>query len=74
MTTNKKIRNKFPPGWTERRVRQVIAHYDRQNDDEAIAEDERRVRQAQTTMRVPSALVGKVRNLIAQHQQKRRSA
>jgi len=71
---SKKIRNKFPSGWDDRRVRQVIAHYDRQSDDEAIAEDERRVRQAQTTMRIPAELIGKVRNLIAQHQQKRRSA
>jgi len=71
---SKQTRNKFPPGWNERRVKKVIAHYDRQGDDKAIAEDVARVKRAQTTMRVPSALVGKVRNLIAQHQQRRRSA
>ena len=30
----------LPPGWTESRVRDVIAHYESQSDDEAIAEDE----------------------------------
>lgn len=30
----------FPPGWDEDRVRKVIAHYEHQTDEEAIAEDE----------------------------------
>jgi hypothetical protein len=28
---------KFPPGWDEDRVRQVIAHYESQGDDEQFA-------------------------------------
>jgi hypothetical protein len=71
---SKPTKNRFPPGWNEGRVKKVVAHYDRQSDDKAIAEDSARVKRTQTTMRVPSALVGKVRNLIAQHQQRRRSA
>ena len=30
----------YPPGWDEKRVRAVIAHYDRQSEDEAVAEYE----------------------------------
>ena len=33
-------KNRFPPGWDERRVREVIDHYDNQTADEAFAEDE----------------------------------
>jgi len=32
--------SKFPPGWDEDRVRRVLEHYERQSDDEAVAEDE----------------------------------
>jgi len=30
----------FPPGWNEARVRRVLAHYEAQSDEEAVAEDE----------------------------------
>lgn len=32
--------NKFPPGWDEARVRRVLAHYEHQAEEEAVAEDE----------------------------------
>ena len=32
--------SKFPPGWDENRVREVLAHYETQTEDEAVAEDE----------------------------------
>jgi hypothetical protein len=32
--------SKFPKGWDEDRVRQVLAHYESQSEEEAIAEDE----------------------------------
>jgi hypothetical protein len=32
--------DKFPPGWDEARVRKVLAHYEEQTEDEAVAEDE----------------------------------
>ena len=32
--------NEFLPGWDEERVQSVIAHYDQQTEDEAVAEDE----------------------------------
>ncbi|MCP5111924.1 MAG: hypothetical protein GY953_13935 [bacterium] len=32
--------NKFPPGWDEGRVQRLLAHYEAQTDEEAVAEDE----------------------------------
>ncbi len=32
--------SKFPPGWDEERVEQVLAHYASQSEVEAVAEDE----------------------------------
>ena len=32
--------NTFPPGWDEKRVQRVLAHYESQTEGEAIAEDE----------------------------------
>jgi hypothetical protein len=31
---------KFPSGWNEKRVRKVLAHYENQTEDEAVAEDD----------------------------------
>lgn len=59
---------KFPPGWDEERVRKVLAHYEEQTEDEAVAEDEAAFEsQDQTTMEIPNELVPAVRELIAQH-------
>jgi len=30
----------LPPGWNEDRVHRVLTHYERQTEDEAVAEDE----------------------------------
>jgi hypothetical protein len=38
--TKKAKTQKFPPGWNEERVRKVLAHYENQSEDEAVAEDE----------------------------------
>jgi hypothetical protein len=60
---------RFPPGWDEERVRKVLAHYEEQTEDEAVAEDEAAFEdQDQTTMEIPNELVPVVRELIAQHQ------
>lgn len=32
--------SEFPAGWDEDRVRRVLAHYEQQTEEEAIAEDE----------------------------------
>lgn len=63
--------NKFPPGWDEDRVKRVLAHYEEQSEEEAVAEDEAAYEaQDQTVMEVPLDLVPAVRDLIA----KRKSA
>ena len=57
----------FPPGWDEERVRRVIEHYERQSDEEAVAEDEAAYEDpGQTMMGVPKKLVPAVRRLLAQ--------
>ena len=61
--------SKFPPGWDEERVRGVLAHYEEQTEEEAVAEDEATFEdQTQTVMEIPNELVPFVRELIAKHQ------
>ncbi|MHB8143859.1 MAG: hypothetical protein ACYDGX_09420 [Thermoleophilia bacterium] len=56
----------FPPGWDEARVKRVLAHYEAQSEEEAVAEDEAAYEaQDQTVMEVPTDLVPAVRKLIA---------
>ena len=57
---------KFPPGWDEERVRQVLAHYENQSEDEQFAEMEA-ARDAKdiTMIAVPTELAPEVRALIA---------
>lgn len=60
------MKSKFPPGWNEKRVRDVLNHYEKQTEEEAIAEDEAAYENASfTVMEVPKELVPKVRELIA---------
>jgi hypothetical protein len=61
--------SKFPIGWDEERVRRVLAHYEEQTEEEAVAEDEAAFEdQTQTLMEIPNELVPIVRELIAKHQ------
>ena len=60
--------NNFPDGWNEDKVRKVLAHYEEQPQDEALAEDESGVASSETVMNVPHDLVSQVRELIAKHQ------
>jgi hypothetical protein len=60
--------NRFPPGWDEERVRRVLAHYEQQSEEEAVAEDEAAFEDpTQTVMEVPRELVPAIRELIAKH-------
>jgi hypothetical protein len=62
--------SRFPPGWDEERVRRVLANYEQQTPEEAVAEDEAAfVDQDDTVMKVPHDLVPAVRELIAKHQE-----
>jgi hypothetical protein len=61
--------SKFPPNWDEERVKRVLAHYEEQTEEEAVAEDEAALAdQSQAIMEIPKELVPAVRELIAKHQ------
>ena len=60
--------SKFPPGWDEKRVKEILAHYESQTEEEAVAEDEAAFETAgQTVMEIPTELVPEVCKLIAKH-------
>lgn len=65
----------FPRGWSEERVRNVIAYYEGQTEDEEVAEDEAAFHAAgQTTIVVPNQLVPAILRLIARHERNARPA
>jgi hypothetical protein len=70
-TTEKAVmtQQKFPPGWDEVRVHQVLAHYESQSEDEQFAEIEA-AREAEgiTMMAAPTELAPEVRARIARKQ------
>ena len=60
--------NHFPPGWDEKQVQRVLAHYEEQTEEEAVAEDEAAFEdRAQTVMEIPLELVPAVRELLAEY-------
>jgi hypothetical protein len=57
---------KYPAGWDEERVKRVLAHYEQQSDEGAVAEDEAAYESTtHTAMEVPVELVPAVRELLA---------
>ncbi|MDX6445797.1 MAG: hypothetical protein QOH71_2871 [Blastocatellia bacterium] len=57
---------KYPPGWDEKCVREVLVHYEQQTQEEAIAEDEAGLeRNDESVIQVQFDLVPLVRELIA---------
>jgi hypothetical protein len=66
MTVTRKDPNQYPKGLKRRKVQAIIAHYENQTDDQAIAEDEAAYHSNTVTMMgVPVELVPKVQKLIA---------
>lgn len=62
--------SKFPPGWDEKRVRDVLAHYETQTEEESVAEDEAAFEDTSNTfIEIPNDLVPVVRTLIAKRAQ-----
>jgi hypothetical protein len=58
---------KFPPGWDEKRVREVVEHYESQTENEQFAEIEAAQESDNITMMaVPTELVPQVLALLAQ--------
>jgi hypothetical protein len=63
---NKMKKTGFPQGWDEERVRKVLAHYESQSEEEALAEDEAAYEDPkQTVIEIPNELVPAVRELLA---------
>ena len=60
---------KFPRGWTEERVKRLIAELDARTDEEWVAADEAAAEAAgeQTVITVPTALLPEIRRLLASH-------
>jgi len=64
-------KQEFPPGWNEKKIFAVIAHYDRQTDEEGAAEiEEAPEAPGETWMSVPTELVGAVTRLIEENAKK----
>ena len=68
-------KKKFPAGWDQSRVKKVLEHYQSQSDEEAVAEDEAALNTpGQTLIEVPSKIVPRVRQLIAEHEAHKKSS
>lgn len=60
---------KFPKGWDEARVRQVLRQYEQQGEEEPVAEDEAAFEDpTQMIIEVPREIAPAVRELIAKHE------
>ena len=66
LKTKKPKKQVFPRGWDEKRVKEVIAYYDSQTEDEELAEYEAAMKiKGRSVMLVPTELVPEIRRLIA---------
>jgi len=61
---------RFPVGWDERRVKQLIAEWDARTEEEWIAADEAAAvgGEDETVVTVPTVLLPEIRKLLAAHQ------
>ncbi len=61
--------NRFPLGWDAARVQRVLAHYESQTDEEAVAEDEAaRDQRATVVVEIPVELLPAVREMIGEYE------
>lgn len=59
---------RFPKGWDEQRVKQLLAELDTRTDDEWLAADEATdAADDQTVISVPTSLLPEIRRLLAAH-------
>ena len=66
---------KFPPGCDEKRIRELIAHYENQTEDEEFADIEAaRAAEDVTLMAIPTELVPEVRALLRASRLRKRDA
>lgn len=60
---------RYPQGWDEERIRQVLEHYETQSDEAAEAEDERAFGpDGEAVVEVPTPLLPVIREIIARYQ------
>ena len=70
----KRIRQRFPRGWNEKRVKELIAYYDKQTEDEELAEYEAAMNlKGRALMLVPIELVGEIHRLIDRRQGRKKN-
>ena len=63
----KKKNQQYPAGWDANRIRNLAEYYDKQTDDEHLAEHEAAFRaEGQTVMVVPTELVPEIVKLITE--------
>lgn len=60
-----KKKQEFPRGWNEKKVRELIAYYENQTDDQRAADIEASPEMEVTMMEIPNKLVPQVRSLLA---------
>jgi hypothetical protein len=60
---------RFPAGWDERRVRELLAELDARTEEEWVAADEAAATESedQAVVTVPAALLPQIRRLLAAH-------
>lgn len=60
---------RFPAGWDEQRVRDLLAELDARTEEEWIAADEAAAAESddQTVVTVPTVLLPEIRRLLAAH-------
>ncbi len=59
-------KNRFPKGWDEEKVARVLAHYEKQTEEQALHEDESAFQNRETVVQVPVELMPLIREIIAQ--------
>lgn len=59
--------NRFPPGWDDARVQEVIRYYEARMDDDLVEELENDL-DGHTVMVVPTKLVPAIEKLLAQYE------
>lgn len=68
----KRALNKYPRGWNRQKIDELARYYDKQSDEEAVAEAEGAFADPdQTVMLVPVELVPQVQKLLARHAKSR---
>ncbi|EHQ07089.1 hypothetical protein [Leptonema illini] len=59
------VENRFPPGWDEKKIKGILAHYENQTEEEAVKEDDAAFDSEETTMEIPKKFLPAVRRLLA---------